>query len=333
VEITHDGGGTWTPISAYQTDRELAEFETVAAVAVLDAKHAAVLFRGGPENSHVIVSSADGGKSWTNTVIPNARVWGLVVHNGEFWVFGYEVIEKDKPGGGYGVAMALHSPDGIKWVHGVRAPGEFSACRVQGCILWDGAIVGLYEDKPTFTAVPADGSLTPVWALAKGIVCSVGSHFECAEAVAVDAPPQRPQSKRATTGSIDPFLFKPTLPVSGCLVCHLEPFGLKKSLLGLVPVTVNRRGGGQQQMYMLGIRSTLEVDFRIRPNGTADQVTVRHAPNKDIESAVREDVQNWVLSPPRSNIAANGEKHQTKIEVSCMAFPSNEEATCTLQAK
>jgi outer membrane biosynthesis protein TonB len=86
-------------------------------------------------------------------------------------------------------------------------------------------------------------------------------------------------------------------------------------------------------MYMLGIKSTLEVDFRLRPNGTTDQIAVKHAPNKDIESAVREDVQNWVVSPPRSNIAAMGEKRQTKIEVSCMAFPSNEEATCTLQAK
>lgn len=333
VEITHDGGGTWASISAYQSIREIAEFKTVAAVAALDEKRAAVLFRAGPEGSHAIVSTADGGNSWTNTVIPNAQVWGLVAHNGEFWAFGYEVIEKDKPGGGYGVAMALHSTEGVKWVHGVRAPSEFSACRVQGCILWDGAIVGLYEDKPVFKAVPADGSLKPVWAFAKGTICSVGPRFECAEAMSLDAPPQKPQSRRPTTGSIDPFLFKSTFPVNGCLLCRLEPFLLKKNLLGQVPVAVNLPGGGQRQMSMPGIKSTLEVRFRVRLDGTVYEITVKHAPNKEIESAVKEDIQNWVLNPPRSNAAFGGEGRQTKVEVSCMAFPSNEEATCTLQAK
>jgi hypothetical protein len=333
VEITHDGGGTWMPISAYQSNDELAQFKTVGAVAALNDKRAAILFRAGPESSHVIVATPDAGKSWSKTVIPNAGVWSLVVHNGEFWVFGYEVIEKDKPGGGYGVAMALHSPDGMTWVHGVRAPSEFSDCPVQGCILWDGAIVNLYQDKPLFVAVPADGSLTPVWGFAKGTVCSVGSRFKCADALSVEAPPKKPVSNRPTTGSIDPFLAKSTSPVRGCLICRLEPFPLKKSLLGQVPVTVNLPGGGQQQMYMSGIKSALEVDFLVRPDGTTDQVTLKHAPNKEIESAVRENIQNWVLNPPRSNSASQSEKQKAKIEVSCMAFPSNEEATCTLQSK
>jgi hypothetical protein len=28
-----------------------------------------------------------------------------------------EVIEKDKPGGGYGVPLVMHSPDAEKWMH------------------------------------------------------------------------------------------------------------------------------------------------------------------------------------------------------------------------
>lgn len=102
---------------------------------------------------------------------------------------------------------------------------------------------------------------------------------------------------------------------------------------GQVPVTVNLPRGGQRQMYMPGIKSTLEADFHLRLDGTVDQTTLKHAPNKEIESAVREDIQNWVLNSPRSNAAPIGERRQTKIEVSCMAFPSNEEALCTLQAK
>jgi len=85
VEITHDGGGNWTPISAYQSDGEVANFKTVAALATLDDKRAAILFRAGPDSSHALVATKDGGTSWTRTEIPNAQVWSLVVHNAEFW--------------------------------------------------------------------------------------------------------------------------------------------------------------------------------------------------------------------------------------------------------
>jgi len=333
VEITEDGGNTWTRISAYQSNSGLADFQTVAAIATVDDKRAAILFRAGSQSRHTLVATTDGGRSWTTTEIPNAGVWGLVARNNEFWAFGYEVIEKDKPGGGYGVALALHSVDGSKWIHGARAPSEFSDCRVQGCILWDGAIVGLYDDKPVFTAVPADGSLTPVWAVAEGTICSVGRQLECGDAVTVDAPPARPQSRRPTTGSIDPFLLKPSPAVNTCLICPLDPFALKKSLLGQMPVTVNLPGGGQRQMYMPGIKSSLEAEFLVRPDGTTGEIKVRHSPNKEFESAINEALQSWVLIPPRSVGSPRGEKKTVRIDVSCMAFPSSEEATCTLQAK
>jgi hypothetical protein len=334
VEVTHDGGATWSRVSAYQSNKELEEFKAVAAVAALDDKSAAILFREGPERDDAFVTTSNGGKTWNTISIPNARVWSLIVHNGEYWAFGFEVIEKDKPGGGYGVALALHSPDGVKWLHGVRAPSEFSDCNAQGCILWDGATVELYHDKPMFTATPADGSLTPVWASTNATVCSVGALLKCADARSpLDQPPLKPQFNRPSTGSIDPLLRKTTSPVRGCLICHLEPFPLSKKLLGQIPVSVNRPREQLREMYLPGIKSTIEVEFLVRKDGTTSQVHAKHAPNKQIESAVTQNIESWVIDPSGPNGAHVEEKQKAKIEVSCMAFPSNEEALCTLQAK
>jgi len=333
VDVTHDGGATWSRISAYQSNKELEEFKAVAAVAALDGKSAGVLFREGPERDDVFVTTTNGGETWNMASIPNARVWSLVIHNGEYWAFGFEVIEKDKPGGGYGVALALHSPDGIKWVHGVRAPSEFSDCNAQGCILWDGAIVELYHDKPRFTATPADGSLTPVWASAKATICSVSAMLKCADASSVDQLPPRPQFNRPSTGNIDPLLRETAPPARGCLSCRLDPLPLDKKLLGQIPVTVNLPGGQPRMTYLPGIKSTMEVEFLVRKDGTTSQVHAKHSPNKQVESAVTQNIESWVFAPPRSDGAPIEEKQKARIEVSCMAFPSNEEAICTFQAK
>jgi len=332
VEATHDGGATWSRVSAYQSNKELDQYKAVAAVAALDDKSVAILFRDGPERDDAIVTTSNGGETWNTTSIHNARAWSLVIHDREYWAFGFEVIEKDKPGGGYGVALALHSPDGIKWIHGVRAPSEFSDCNAQGCILWDGAIVELYHDKPLFTATPTDGSLTPVWASAKATVCSVGTLLKCVDARSVDQPPLRPQFNRPSTGSIDPLLRKTSYPLRGCLICRLEPFPLSKKLLGQIPATVNLPGGQRREMYLPGIKSSVEVEFLVRKDGTTSHVQAKHAPNRQVESAVMQDIESWVIDPPLQNGAHVEEKQKAKIEVSCMAFPSNEQALCTLRA-
>jgi len=77
----------------------------------------------------------------------------------------------------------------------------------------------------------------------------------------------------------------------------------------------------------------MEVEFLVRKDGTTSQVHAKHAPNKQIESAVTQNIESWVIDPARPNGVHVEEMQKAKIEVSCMAFPSNEEALCTFQAK
>src|SRR5262249_45108356 len=116
-----------------------------------------------------------------------------------------------------------------------------------------------------------------------------------------------------------------------CLVCPLEPFFVKKNLLGQIEITVIAQKGGQRKASVPGLKSTLEATFNVRPDGIVDQVHIKHAPNKEIEEAVKSNIETWVLSPPTSNGSLAGGKRQLEINVTCLAFPASEEGTCTLR--
>ncbi len=305
VEMTSDGGATWTPIAALRSNEGLAKFKIIWAVAALDANHYAILLKEGPYSDQLFFVTGDGGKNWKAVYLPSVGLRSLVVHNGEYWAFGHEVIEKDRQGGGYGVPLALRSPDGVNWKHAVRSPNEYSDCNAQGCILWDGAIVDLYHEKPLFWKLPADGSLTPKWAAARGSVCSVGSALKCAIARPSGALPRRPEMDRPINLSINS-----AVPVPGCLICRLDSFPVSEELLG---------------------RGILYVNFIVHKDGTVGDVRVMRAPAKEIEAAVANAVGVWVFQPPRQNGAPVEMKRSMELSVMCFAFPSNEAGTCTLQ--
>ncbi len=94
-------------------------------------------------------------------------------------------------------------------------------------------------------------------------------------------------------------------------------------------MTVNVPGQQPRQMLAPGLRVTVELRYRVRQDGTVDHVQVRGAPRKEIESPLLEDISGWVFEPPRTSASPEGENHEIKVLVSCMAFPSNDEATCT----
>jgi photosystem II stability/assembly factor-like uncharacterized protein len=304
VEMTSDGGATWTPISALKSNEELAKFKIIWAVAALDANRSAILLKEAPYSDQIFFVTGDGGKNWRTVYIPSVGLRSLVIHHGEYWAFGHEVIEKDQPGGAYGVPLALHSTDGVNWQHGMRSSNEYSDCNAQGCILWDAAIVDLYHEKPLFWALPADGSLTPKWAAARGTVCSVGSVLKCAGAKPSGAPPRRPEMSRPITIAINS-----QAPLPGCLICRLDSFPISKKLLG---------------------RGILYVNFIVCKDGTVGDVRVMRAP-KEIETAVVNAVGAWVFQPPRQNGIPVEIKRNLELSMMCFAFPSNEEGTCTLQ--
>lgn len=304
VETTRDGGATWNPIPDLQTNEELEKFKIVSGVAALGSDHAAILLKEGPYSDQIFLITGDGSKTWKTNYIPSSGIRQLTVNHGEYWALGMEVIEKDKPGGGYAVPLALHSADGMKWIHGARSPKEIYECTDQGCILWDGAIVGVYHEKPEFWAVPADHSLTPVWALAQGTICSVGPALKCVNARPVDAPTPRPESKETVYQSVST-----ESPAPGCVACSLEPLDVHKDVAW---------------------QGMLHLEIVIEKNGAVGEVKVQPTPPKEIESTVEERVKGWVFEPSHTRDSENT-KLQTSLRITCYPFTDHEEGSCGLR--
>ncbi len=332
LEITRDGGLTWVPVPSLKSTEERERFKTDFGLAALDSKHSAALLKDNLHGDQIFLITSDGGKTWNTHHIPSAGINSLVVYDREYWAFGFEVIEKEKPGGGYSVPVALHSADGASWVHGAQAPYGYSDCNAQGCILWDGAIVELYNKKARFTAVPADGSLTPMWAGAKGSVCSLGPGLKCAKGQPVDVPPPRPQLTHSALHSTT----AENLPVE-CLFCPLDSLFVSRDDLGGHTITTysNYLDDGTHDestaVQLAGFQSSLHVSFVVRKNGTVDDVLVMRAPTKEIESAVSNYIGDWLLDPPRENGMPTEARHNILLGISCLANPSDQEAACLLQ--
>lgn len=107
-----------------------------------DENHMAIVLSQGNSaaSAYKLSLTKDGGTKWTSSDVPSTGLRKLTSHGGEYWFAGMEVIEKDKPGGGYGVPLLMHSPDGENWTHLPRwSKHEFSECNSQGCLYWDGA--------------------------------------------------------------------------------------------------------------------------------------------------------------------------------------------------
>ncbi len=222
--------------------------------------------------------------------------------------------------------LILYSADGLLWTHGTKSPTEFENCTSQGCVLYDGAIVDLYGEKPLYTTFPADGTLTPNWAISKGRVCTVGSALRCADAKpSADLPP-RPQFNRPITLGPGHNLSNPP---PGCLVCPLNAFPLKRSYLGQIVMTMSQPGQQARQMMTPGLQATLRVRYRARRDGTVDRVQTKGSPRKEIDAPIDEDIRSWIFEPQRGSAAVENENREIKVIVSCMAFPSDDVATCT----
>ncbi len=304
IEITHDGGKSWNSVSIQKSNADLQRFKLNHGLAVLDDNRAAILLKDGPYSGQVIIFTVGGGKTWNTTDIPHTGIRRLVAYNSEYWAFGHEVIERDRPGGGYGVALAVHSQDGLNWIHGVRSPKEYSDCNAQGCILHDGAIVEVYHEKPLFLALPADGSLTPNWATTRGVVCSIGATLKCADARPSEGIPPRPEINRPISQSFDA---RDSIP--GCLACRLESFSAPKDRV---------------------TKTILNVKFVVHKDGTVGAVRVDRPPAGDIESAVVRELSAWLFEPPRQGQPTE-ETRRVQLGVLCFAFPGNEQGTCSFR--
>jgi hypothetical protein len=175
IYTTSDAGVSWVPVKIDLQSDDLKGFPYVSTVLALDAKHMIIVVSEGEDsaNHQKLIVTKDSGVSWKVIDVPSTGLLDLSKHAGEYWFAGMEVIEKDKPGGGHGVPLLMHSPDGETWTHVARwSPKEFDVCNMQGCLYWDGAGVQLPPASPVnYWTFPAEKLITAKWAVGKDGIC------------------------------------------------------------------------------------------------------------------------------------------------------------------
>jgi hypothetical protein len=281
IYTTSDGGTTWIPVHIDLAKEDLKGFSHVLAVVAPDANHVTIVLSRGnsPVYGYKLFLTKDGGTNWTTLAVPSTSLGKLTSRDGEYWFAGVEVIEKDKPGGGYGVPLVMHSPDGDNWTHLPRwSQNEFSACNSQGCLYWDGAAISLPPTSPiSYWTFPAEKVVTPKWAFAKSTICTVGTDLKCATATVTQTMPAYLDS----SSHIPPLVSGPPLdaPLTQglqCLNCDV----------GRVMVTPDFQGVAD-----------VELKLHIGQNGLVEQVEIVHATNSGIGERIATSARNWIFLP------------------------------------
>jgi len=281
IYTTVDGGATWNPVHIDFSDEDLKRFSHALTVLAVDANHMAIALSEGNSSAYAyeLLLTKDGGSKWTISEIPSTGLNKLVAHGGEYWFAGMEVIEKDKPGGGYGVPLVMHSPDGEKWTHLPRwSKHEFSECNSQGCLYWDGAGVELPPTAPPdFWTFAPEKAVTAKWAIAKGAICSVGADLKCtAVTVTQTMPPYLESSSPVAPPVAAPPLDAPPSQGLQCLFCDFER----------IMVTPDYQGAAE-----------VELKLHIGQNGLIEKAEIVHATNSGVGERIATSARNWIFVP------------------------------------
>ncbi len=281
IYTTSDGGATWVPVQIDLANENLKGFSHVLTVVALDANHMAIVLSQGNSSAYDfrLFFTKDGGMKWSVSEIPSTGLGKLTAHDGEYWFAGMEVIEKDKPGGGYGVPLVMHSPDAEKWTHLPRwSKHEFSECNSQGCLYWDGAGVQLPPTNPvSFWAFAPEKAVTARWAVAKGTICTVGGGLKCTAATTTQTMPPYLESSSTIAPPISsqPLDAPPSQGLQ-CLYCDFER----------IMVTADFQGVAE-----------IQLKLHIGQNGLVEQAEIMHATNSGIGERIVSSARNWIFVP------------------------------------
>jgi photosynthesis system II assembly factor YCF48-like protein len=295
IYTTSDGGAAWLPVQIDLASEDLKRFSHVLTVVAADANHMAIVLSEGNSSTYPykLFLTKDGGIKWAVSDIPSTGLGKLTAHGGEYWFAGMEVIEKDKPGGGYGVPLVMHSADGEKWTHLSRwSKNEFNECNSQGCLYWDGAAVQIPPTSPVnFWSFAPEKVVTARWAVAKDSICTVGTGLQCAVATTTQTmPPYLDSSSPIAPATSPPPL--DALPTQGlrCLYCDFERIMLTSDFQGPADV---------------------QLKLHIGQNGLVEQAELVQATNSGIGERIAASARNWIFIP----FVKDGASHPAITEV------------------
>lgn len=281
VYITTDGGASWNAVQIDLGSGDLKGFPYVLGIATPSADDMAIVLSEGDSsaNDYKLFLTKDGGLNWGISKVPSTGLGKLTAHDGEYWFAGFEVIERDKPGGGYGVPLVMRSPDGDHWTRLDRwSKHEFSECNSQGCLYWDGAGVQLPPTSPvTFWTFPPEKVITAKWAVAKDAICTIGTELSCAPLKTIQTMPPYLES----SSPIPPAIAAPPLdarPSQGlqCIYCGFEKVMVTRDFQG--PVEVH-------------------LKVHVGLNGLVENAELLSSSNAGVGERVATAVRSWVFVP------------------------------------
>ena len=300
VKLTRDGGRHWEGIATLGSE-DFKPFTLVMSVAALDASHFLALVNH-PNIEDAYFVTGDGGKSWKlvhqrNDETNREFARSVFVHDGEYWAFGQQLLDRQK-GGGYMVSMTRHSKDGAVWMEGLGSASELNACNAQGCYFRDGVIESLYGDKEQYWNLPQDGSMSAKWARVQDRVCSISTVVQCASAVAVEKPQSAPRF--APHSPEQPFQTAKLPFASDCEACEVKTIRLDPG--------INWQG-------------RVVLTFRIEQDGSVSDWSEDGAPQGPLGALIEEQFKHWKFAAPSSTSSQNKEPRHLTVSIKCIDAP------------
>jgi len=300
--FTVDAGTHWSIVSAGENTEELKRFPYSFSLVALDGAHMGVMMKQGSAQyeSQGFLITEDAGKSWKFVDVPNVTLYSFLRRGGKYWAVGTEVANKDKPGGGHGVPVALYSSDGEKWDHSTN---DLSACQRQncvactntGCLSANGTIADFFTDKTSYREFAPIKELTPKWASAGVGICFVGKTLQCSGLTTVMKPGSR-EDVLPVPAAVGPGpIGTPTQQQPQCIVCGLDRILIDQKVQGAY---------------------TLKLAIEIGKNGVVTNVVADGAPTPDIRSRIEEQAQQWIFEPYLKDGVAMTVKLNTSVRIS-----------------
>jgi len=251
------------------------------AVVAISENRMAVALSEGWRSRTGFLSTMDGGATWSFYEPPHVVPYQLFRYDGEYWTVGTETLEFDHPGGGFGVPNAMSSTDGHSWE---RTQANLRVCHWEGCHLCrqsrcfaSATLLAHVTDKEhPLLNIPA-GHLTPQWALAGDIFCTVESgNVWCTEATKTDFVDKAggPQPGDQT---LPPLGTKAKDGLLRCVRCSFDQYFVDEKVQG---------------------QFALKVALKVRADGTVDVVSLDGPPNASIREKILQELTLWLFEPP-----------------------------------
>lgn len=273
--------GTDSPRQIVQPADVLQRFAFTPFLVALSPNKMTAVVTEGPYSEGGFLATTDGGKSWSFYDPPSTGIKDLLRVDGKYWATGHEVVDKDKPGGGHGVPMAMYSDDGTHWTHTTNDihPCHWESCGIcnsQGCLASGNLLADFFHQPVTYAAIPK-GPLTTKWAVVGKSICTLNQNVNCATLGTpsdVNAASDVPMPHEQTAPRLGT---KPPTGALRCVSCSMEP------------VFIDEKAQG---------RITVHIALQVGQDGTVETANVEKSLSPSLTQKIQEQMMTWLFEPP-----------------------------------